>query len=499
MSGPLPEPARIPLRWRLAALLSGLALGAAAVVLATEHHSTRAVLGRLSAVAVAGLLVAAGGAAALLALAVCPRRWLRKLRFSRSAPPQPSSAPWLTALAWIALVVVGATVAVAGIAEALRTPPSPDEEHFVHLAEEIANGGGVAYLLPALLGGKWAESNRHPLFPLLLSIYPERWFALGVSSLAYFASLGVLYLMLSRLLSCSVQALWGVCVAASASALVAGATSALADMLLAFWVLSCWYLTFLVNRERRTTRAAFWAVLAGVAFGFGYLTKATAILWCVPVLLGAFRFRLRGVVALILAFGAALLVASPLLIRNARLFGNPLYNFNQRFLFTDTFEEGMTAQPRPLSVAARQFLGRHGWRGVAWRQSKGLAWELFIVSRGAGPCGPELPRLTLGAAAILCGAVGFLSYWSKGYSGWLGATVVLAWLSFGWYTPIAASARFVLPAVALFSGFAPAGLTALAAALGGNRMRWIAAGALLWCALTAMALVLDPLGYLPRL
>lgn len=481
------------LRWRVAAGLIGIAAASGALVIAIEHNSRHPIVGRLSLAALVGLF------AALLIVAVAawiaflpPVRWLE--RIEQGTPHLVVSRTHLTVL-YGCLIATTLVVCFVNVAVAPGFEASPDEEHFLELAKQIQNNGGIFQLVNDLYGGRWAESNRHPLYPALVSLLPSRRTALFVSFAAYALALAALYRLLSQQVGSGAVALAGVCFVAASRGFIAGATSALADMTLSACVLGCWTLsysggqtTFFRNLRRRG--------LAGVCCGLAYLAKATGLIWCLPVLVaGALAQQRYRAVGLIVGLGAAAIVASPLLVRNTRRFQNPLYNFNQRFLFADSFDEGLNEGQRTFLNGLRDYWRKRGWSGMVARLARGMAWELFIAARGSGPVAPTGLAVLAGAPVLAAGIIGLLKFWREPCASWMAGTLLVAWLLFGWYVPIAASERFVLPAIGYLVGLAPGGVSALARA----RPSYLVAATTLYCCFTLVALLLGQTQFLPRL
>ncbi|MCA9017806.1 MAG: hypothetical protein KDA77_20955, partial [Planctomycetaceae bacterium] len=138
-------------------------------------------------------------------------------------------------------------------------------------------------------------------------------------------------------------------------------------------------------------------------------------------------------------------IAAPLLVRNARVYGSPTFNANSYLMFQDEFTEPHAlARQGSLSEAARNYLRTHSVTDIIKREVKGLLWQVFIFLRSLGPLPFEEGRLFFGLLAVPFLLVGLLSETGPArrlYLIWM----LLFWLAFAWYLPIAAGERFLMP------------------------------------------------------
>jgi hypothetical protein len=394
---------------------------------------------------------------------------------------------------------------------AVPAPLSPDEEDYLRLAELIRQQGGVGPLLGNLYGGTFQEANRHPLYPVAVSVFDGATAARALSLVAT----GVAAL----LAACAAGSLGGLSLAlpvflvtACSGAMLRAASSVLAEGFLCAGLSGLWYVLHLATRSNARAEApgrsqlwgllgqGNWGVVAGALGAWLYLSKGTGLLWfAVAVLAMLFCRRVWMVVS---AAVVAILLASPLWVRNQVLYGNPVYNFNQKFLFADSFEEGLSSQQAAMvKTALSAYWESHTWAEILDRLRHGVAWELYIVARGIGPAGPEGLRVLLGMLLLSLAVVGFLTRrWvlADGVAaGWL----LAGFVCFGWYVPIAASERFLLPLYGVLASYAVLGAWVLA-----TRWRWlrpclvtIGLGGL-WAAISAVSLLLgSPSVVAPRL
>ena len=342
---------------------------------------------------------------------------------------------------------------------------SNDPAAFLRYAKEVQESGGVTTLLSQLFQGTYSEANQHPFFTALLSWGPT--FSQGkLLSLA----IGTLTLVLVTLWTARQ---WNLTVAAIVSVLLATnsafcATSALVtcEGLLTLFVSLTWLL--LANKTSEipetepgaapaaaTTTKLYLAT--GVLLGLAFLTKGTGPLFLFITLLWivACHFYSRSQqqslaipfpwkpLALILV--AWLMVASPLLTRNIRMFGNPIYNANSYFLFLDQFEDLTDVSSRmTVGEAAQQYIAEHSITDMLQREAQGLCWESYIFVRSFGPAPLDDSRLLFGLPILLLALAGMVA------EGRQAAFLLVAWTAcflvmFAWYLPIAAGQRFTVP------------------------------------------------------
>ncbi len=152
--------------------------------------------------------------------------------------------------------------------------------------------------------------------------------------------------------------------------------------------------------------------MAGVFAGLAWLTKASALFLVIGYALSFIlsRYQRSKSVSVdrapslrnehkyfvfVLAFA---ITALPLLARNTRIFGNPFYSFNTRYLFSDHFDHEQ--QDVSVKVAFAEYLRTHSFRDIALRASRGLFWQSFVLARSFGPIGFDSERVAVGWVAL---------------------------------------------------------------------------------------------------
>lgn len=467
--------------WRGAGGSVGLACASAAVALALL---VALVLAGAPAIWWRRILAAAGAFRQRLATAE-----------SRLPAPQPA---WLLSAAAVAWVLI--------LSRYLSWPQNPwddDQGAFLITAREILERGGIPWLARALVAGEFAEANRHPLYLALLSLHPTftggRVLSAAIGSIAF----ATLVVGLGRRRGWDVAGTFALLLATNA-AFARYSSSVVCDILM-LWLGGAIWLRHLPRGNTGTESAAVDGMrftggsalrrsgaspVAGALLALAWLTKGTGLLllggylaWLAAlpfvqkdrpearrasersnVRAGPFaQAGLRGVVVL----AAFAVVASPLLIRNVRRFGNPFHNVNSLLLFADRYDEfePMLQQGVTTGEAARAWLEAHSAAEIARRELSGLVWELYIILRSLGPSPLDDGRVLFGAVLAPLAAVGMVTRRSAA-DGLLLIWGIVCWIVFAWYVPIAAGERFILPLLAPVLATASEALARLARSSG---------------------------------
>lgn len=499
-------------RWRV--LLAGLAgCGCVGLVMLSRHKSQTPVLGPYSPAALAALVLTAAAVLVLLGLVLAPRRHLRRCEAKVRGLVQwlASREPTMSHLGVAGLLVFA--VASYGVLTArffaLNRAPAGDQREYLLLAQQIEQSAPIQ-----LIGADYREANRHPLYPVILAwtgaseIDPiafarGKCTSVGLAWLAF----AVLITLVARRFSPAVAAITAVLLATNL-AWLRFTTLVACEGLLILWTGLLWLSAAAgpspggadaqspspSSPGLTVARPSRWFALGAWA-GLAYLTKGSALLLVLGLIVWLIvrrdsPFRLAGggrkgghegnsrstqgaARSIALVLGAWLLVASPLLVRNARVYGNPLYNSNSPFLFSDSFEEALRRSDpsRPANenestwAAARRYFRTHSAGQVLARAATGSATELFILLRALGPSPLGESRALVGAPILLLALLGMAALRRRD------AVLVLIWIGlfllfFGWYVPIAAGDRFVLPLVPPIYVYAASTLGRLAGARG---------------------------------
>ena len=313
---------------------------------------------------------------------------------------------WL--LGCVALFVVLAAVRASD-----HTLPYYDDVGFLDLANQVRDHGGPLALLKGLLTGAWTEDNRNPLYVGVLSLVAGRDHGFHTRGRILTMGLGVLAL-LAWWRTVRKQAgplpaliLAGFLAVSECFIDYAGRESA-EPLLLLLWALA---IGAILDGETNPRR---W-ILAGVYAGLAELDKGSGIflVFCFGVALLLWRGprALRDPSAW--GMGAGFLAAaSPLLVRNLRVYGSPLHHWNNRLVWIDRL-------PDYAEIYAPRAFDRlpHGFRDWAAQTS----WHEIWFGRGVmgvaetavhlgdsmsfvapSPLGPvHIPGVVLGFALML--------------------------------------------------------------------------------------------------
>ena len=385
---------------------------------------------------------------------------------------------------------------LAGVRAWDHTHPYYDDVGFLDLANRVHDMGGPVALLKALYAGTWTEDNRNPLYVGVLSLVAGRDHGFHARGRILTIFIGVLALL----------AWWRVVRrhAGPAPALVVAAFLAMSEtfvdyagresaepLLLLLWALAV--TTIVLGLER----PLYW-LAAGAFAGLAQLDKGSGIflVFCFGVALLLWRGprALRDPYAWGMGFAFAA-AASPLLVRNLRVYGSPLHHWNNRLVWIDRLPDyAEIYAPRAFDRLPHGFLdwARHtSWHEIWFgRGVMGVAETAvhlgdamsFVAPRPLGPV--HIPGVVLGFITLVL-ILKLLYQSPRTFTRTF--LLVQAWffIAFFWFFSVAGgSSRYVFPmTLSLYAVLA----TALVARPDWLK-RWAAAGAL--C--VVLALGLDP-------
>ncbi len=240
---------------------------------------------------------------------------------------------------WLVLAAAALFLALASFNAVHNAYPFFDDVEYLDLGNRIRAAGGPLQLWCDLWAGRFAESNRHPLYLALLGAFAHPDYSFHRQAQALTVALGLIallscWLMVRRHFGRAPAAATVLLLAAGKTFIECSSREWCEPLLVAFWALAIG--AILDGADPAGPRSRWAWVRAGVWSGLAYLTKGTGIF--IPVSL-ALTFLLRHRARALLdrrawTFAAAfVLVASPLLVRNVRLYGSPLYNQNSRLLW----------------------------------------------------------------------------------------------------------------------------------------------------------------------
>jgi hypothetical protein len=468
-----------------------LVLCGAATAMLALHRSAHPVVGPYSFPAFAAMVLAGASCAGLAAIVLLPtaaalrlHKWLGEGTQSLRLEPLRGTARAGCALVLLAILshsVIGFRLA------RLNREALHDQADYLNVAADI-HRMGLAELWGGLWGGNYREANRHPLYTALLSLRPEFEWAKFLSWLLGLITLAILLFGTLTKSGGLVAGLSTVLVATN-SVFQQSASLVACEMLLMLWALLAW-LTIercirdcSAARESLVARTVARCAAIGLWLGLAYLTKASAFFLLIGfVVWSAIVPQLRRWSWLALVSFAV--VSSPLLVRNVRTYGDPLYSFNNRFLFADSFEQGVERGDRGTWADAKQYFETHSMREIGRRALGGLAWEAFILLRSLGPASLSDSRPLVGLVILLLSVLGTIGADRRLVLA-MAAWVVPFYVFFAWYGEIARGDRFLAPVIPVLLVFAARGAISLlqANALLSPRQleRRLLIGVALWC------------------
>ena len=388
-----------------------------------------------------------------------------------------------------------------------------DQGAYLQTAKEIQQDGGPLRLVGSLMTGRFSEANRHPLYLALLSLLPTPLGGQLLSVVFGLLAIWGLAPLVMRKFGAGVAVVYCTLLATNFACCYAS-TLVMCESLMVLLATAAW-LWFglpetewhLRNRdagesggvslrtpsmnspEADAARLTSSRIEMQSQFGVGccwgmlYLTKGTGLLWlagyCVWLVVSPTRVpaggdsqngdstsargRLRRIlISLTLVVTGWAFVASPLLVRNGLRFGSLTYNVNSWLLFVDEFKDPTAlAETMSLGEAARQYWQSHSFRQLAERGAMGLVWETFILGRSLGPAPLGESRILFGVPLLGLAVIGLFAERR------VNILLLPIWLAiclpvFGWYVPVAAGERFILPLVPPLLVFASSGVVRLA-------------------------------------
>jgi hypothetical protein len=352
-----------------------------------------------------------------------------------------------------------------------QDPTHSDPAAFLRFAEEVRNSGGPVELLKQLYSGQYTQANQHPLLIAILSLNPTLTFAKSISLFAGFATLLLVLIHVSKK-----HGVWpatlGLTLLSTNSAFVYFASLATCESLLILIMTSVWVLLDWGPSNPISMRRWFFI---GALLGLAYLAKGTAPIFLAGVVGGCFVTRWTNVesgsskqrlvsslMAVLVVCVGWVVIAHPLLIRNVKVYSEPLYSANQTFFYMDSFPSGadpfgqVAALGTPEEIRA-EYLATHSLADMTNRAVTGTGWQSYIFIRSLGPTPLDDSRVLFGIIFLLLAGLSLL-HESTAIKTTLAIWVALSLLLFGWYIPIAAGQRFMAPLLPLLLAFAGVGM-----------------------------------------
>jgi Dolichyl-phosphate-mannose-protein mannosyltransferase len=378
------------------------------------------------------------------------------------------------------LVLISLTFLLIGIDLTHKTvdPAFQDTGSFLEGALFIKEHGGIKRFLTMCLNGEYKIVNQHPLYLLILSTVASRDLPFFPTAKAITLAIGFLVVpvvfFVTRDLYGRTAAYVATVLMAFNTSLLERATHVTVEPLLLLCVVPAWYL---MVKGREDNRQWVWA---GICSGLAYMSKAMGM-FLIPIF-GIASFCLLGWRTLTntyfwLFFVAFALVSSPLVLRNAGLYGEPVHEtVNLRLFWMDhkidvSEKHAVALKWREQTYTGENFptmgsyLRNHSLSVIAVRSIKGLKGELKLLLDGLSVIAVRRPwRTALGLVLIALFVYGLAT--ERPSKGGLYTLVALPTfvLPFAWYFQITPEPRWIMPLVPLILIHASAGIVRLCSA-----------------------------------
>ena len=318
--------------------------------------------------------------------------------------------------------------------------PFNDEVAYLDLARDFAERGGVLKTVRDYATGVCRDDKRHPLYLLLLTPLMQKDaqdFAnakLVTLSTALFL-LGLVFFLARRQ--------WGTRIALVSAAMTAlsPATARLSADVIGDVLFSAFYFSavmLIIKNDRLRTWGCF-----GAAVGLAYLSKGSGyFLFVSAVACGLWSFRLGFFKKphLYIALGTFLFVAGFLLLRNTIVWHHPLYNFNNKIFWIDSWRDSyfMAQSPEWDSIGLKWFLSKNDLPAIAARFVRGFQamTGLLIMAAAVGPLSKAGTFIT-GCLVVGFALVGLTQRWRSGHQRevWgIGSVAAVLFLLFSFQT-----------------------------------------------------------------
>ncbi len=365
--------------------------------------------------------------------------------------------------------------------------PVYDEVDYLDLARDFADQG-MGPIVRDHFRGRHLEDSRHPLYLMLLSFVmdhtPRDFTRAKLLSLVQAGLfLFVIFFFAGRQFGHPVGL--GTLIALGLSPTLAHLSQEiLADVLFGMLYFAGLYVVLYPRKSWRS-----WAA-AGSLMALSYLAKGNGYFLLIALLaVGVSESGLRFFksAAFYVSLGFFCLIASPLLIRNLRVWGNPFYNMSGKVIWLDGWADHFILISKPIwgQIGLEWYLQHHTWADMLFRLLHGMkeTLSMLIICMSVGP--RSIGRLT-GSVCAGFAVFGFYRRWREGRRtevwGVLSVSVVLL-LAFSWGVPaLSSNYRYVFPIAVSWTPFAIVGLLHFARPMLASARTTFLLNCLLFCA-----------------
>ncbi len=395
----------------------------------------------------------------------------------------------------VLFMLTAAAYALAGWRAVLahHDPAEMDTVAYLDAALQIRQSGGILHQIPNMITGVYREATQHPLYLMLISPFAEHHVRAFVA--AKLGRFGIGFFFLAVYFT-AVRRLFGTAAAGAAGWLwimSAGfltlVTTVACEGLLGVFFIGFWFCTA-AGSERKS-----WWLAAGACAALAYWTKSIGILTLpVFVLCAAWTFR-KDVKKLFACrefwgfFGIFVLISLPIFIRNAVVYGSPLYSDSSGVLWIDRWDEFSFERAAEGRFTLANYLKTHSPLEILRIMAEGLfRRDVMMIVDGLKPLpfwrafDPDIlqgfyerttrwQEVWAGLVAVLAGA----GWWANRRHAAAVPTLAL-WAVFavfvGWYSkvfPTTPPTRLLYPVLILVPVYAALGVKALVG-LGLNKL-----------------------------
>jgi len=283
-------------------------------------------------------------------------------------------------------------------------PIQLDTVSYLSTAVKIQESGGILRFIPNCWNGVYTQATQHPLYILIISPFAENSFDFFIHAKFVSFIIGALFVLVTYLL---VLRRYGLGPATLVACLLVFNTTFLrlttvvaCESLLGLCFILFWYFAV-----RGFERPHDW-LWAGFFAGLAFMAKSSGIL-CLPIFgISSVWIYRRNIASLLKSkyfwgfFLCFVIVSSPILLRNARVYDNPLHSDSRSVLWIDQWSEYSAERAKEGRFTFGNYLERHSaqgllrifWEGISKRDplmiSDGLKpfpfWKPFNLSTHQG-------------------------------------------------------------------------------------------------------------------
>ncbi len=260
--------------------------------------------------------------------------------------------------------------------QAHRDPIEMDTTFYLSAAYQIKETGGVFQHIQNCIRGIYREATQHPAYLLILSCFAEKNVHFFINAKIATFILGFLlllvYFYIVRNLFCAGTALIAVCFLVASATFLNLSTMVACETLLVIFFLLFWFFA-----AKGFDKGRYW-LGAGFFASAAFLTKSLGILTLPIFLIAVFVIFTRkkstvflnkycwGFLAIFFIF------ASPLLIRNLKVFGTPFYSDSSSVLWMDRWNDYYKPEFKKHPPTFSGFVKTHGLTGITSIFATGL-------------------------------------------------------------------------------------------------------------------------------